>query len=361
MLVVLEKATSPAEKLWKQLKLLHQLVALPVVFKGNRGADCIELPGLQWNSGNGNRTETADVFRLLEEMDYCAMRHVGTTHSAEEPQTTMHLYRSVQQAVSSRSTLYLDFVHHLFMLLSNCRDSENLTNCLLLVFQEVQSGNAKLFVHPRNPTKLAHILREFMRGGSSLAAINGITAIELLIEIGLEKLSKDYTHIFLSSDLATSEQLHLSSCNVSERNEAYRKLDVLSRLHATLEILLLAESEMKFSVSSLQPLAAFCLNNIEASVESLSNLLEVGHVKFKAPVSLKEVKSLLTRRYSSSRTQLTSEVNKYKVCTVLHCSMLPVFPFMSPELSDSQLCSESTIHDADLHCTHLTCLSNKLL
>ena len=71
-------------------------------------------------------------------------------------------------------------------------------------------------VHPRNPTKLAHILREFMRGGSSLAAINGITAIELLIEIGLEKLSKDYTHIFLSSDLATSEQLHLSSCNVSE-------------------------------------------------------------------------------------------------------------------------------------------------
>ena len=37
----------------------------------------------------------------------------------QEPQTTMHLYRSVQQAVSSRSTLYLDFVHHLFMLLSS--------------------------------------------------------------------------------------------------------------------------------------------------------------------------------------------------------------------------------------------------
>ena len=45
---------------------------------------------------------------------------------------------------------------------------------------------------------------------------------------------------------------------------------MLSRLHATLEILLLAESEMKFSVSSLQPLAAFCLNNIEASVSKIS-------------------------------------------------------------------------------------------
>jgi len=71
-------------------------------------------------------------------------------------------------------------------------------------------------VHPRNPTKLAHILRELMRGGSPVPAITGITAIELLIEIGLEKLSKDYTHIFLSSDLATSEQLKLSSCNVNE-------------------------------------------------------------------------------------------------------------------------------------------------
>lgn len=83
MLVVLEEATSPAEKLWKQLKFLHQLVALPVVFKGRHIDDCIELPSLQCNSGNGNRTETSDVIGLLQEMDYCAMRRVGTTHSAE--------------------------------------------------------------------------------------------------------------------------------------------------------------------------------------------------------------------------------------------------------------------------------------
>jgi len=83
MLVVLEEATSPAEKLWKQLKFLHQLVSLPLVFKGNHGADCIELPSLQCNSGNGNRTETADVISLLQKMDYCTMRRAGTTHSAE--------------------------------------------------------------------------------------------------------------------------------------------------------------------------------------------------------------------------------------------------------------------------------------
>jgi hypothetical protein len=43
---------------------------------------------------------------------------------------------------------------------------------------------------------------------------------------------------------------------------------VLGRLHVTLEILLLAESQMNFSLSSLQPLAAFTLNNIEAQVSN---------------------------------------------------------------------------------------------
>jgi hypothetical protein len=82
-MLVLEEATSPAEKLWKQLKLLHQLVALPVVFKGNHGANCAEVPSLQRDIGNGNRTETADVISLLQEMNYCTMRRVGPAHSAE--------------------------------------------------------------------------------------------------------------------------------------------------------------------------------------------------------------------------------------------------------------------------------------
>jgi hypothetical protein len=84
MLVVLEQATSPALKLWKQLKLLHQLVALLVVFKGKHGADCVELPTLESESEKSKRTETADVINLLQEMDYFGMRHEGTTpHSAE--------------------------------------------------------------------------------------------------------------------------------------------------------------------------------------------------------------------------------------------------------------------------------------
>ncbi|PNF41420.1 hypothetical protein B7P43_G14116 [Cryptotermes secundus] len=271
----------------------------------------------------------------------------------------MHLNLSVQEAVSNKLAPYLDFVHHLFLLLANCRDSENLSKCFLLVFQEIQSGDAKIFVHPRNPTKVAHILRELMRDSSSLPALSGIGSLELLLEIGLEKLTKDYTHIFLSSKLTTLEQLKLPSCDVNDLNDVRKKLDTLGRLQVVLDILLLAESQIKFSVGSLQSLAAFSLNNIETQVGSFSQLLELGHIRFQAPVDTREIKSLLPRKYSSSCMQFTSERENYKICTILHCSALPAFPFLSPDISDSQLSDISGLEE-DLHCSQLTCLSNKL-
>ncbi|XP_021918233.1 protein zwilch homolog isoform X2 [Zootermopsis nevadensis] len=361
MLIVVGQPTSAAYELWKQLKLLHQLVTVLAVSKEKQESGCIDLPGLEYGNGNSARTETTDVISLLHEMDYIGVKYQGTTFYGEKPATAMPLNQLVQQAVSSKSTLYLDFVHHLFLLLANCRDSVNLAKCLLLVFQEVQSGDAKLFVHPKNPTRIAHILRELMRGSLSLPEISGIRSVELLIEIGLEKISKDYTHIFLSSGVATLEQLKLPSCNINELNEVCKKLDVLGRLQVTLEILLLAESQMKFSVSSLQSLATFGLSNFQTQVESFSKLLEVDNIKFQAPVSMKELQCLITSKYSSSCMQLTSDGDKYKVRTVLHCSAFPIFPFVSPDSSDSQLCDESGILSKDLHCSQLTCLSNKLL
>lgn len=43
---------------------------------------------------------------------------LGISYS-QKPATAMPLNQLVQQAVSSKSTLYLDFVHHLFLLLAS--------------------------------------------------------------------------------------------------------------------------------------------------------------------------------------------------------------------------------------------------
>jgi hypothetical protein len=80
MLIVVGQPPSTACKLWRQLKLLQELVALLAVSKGD---GCIELPRLESDSGNSARTETADVMSLLCETDYFAVKCQGTTYSAE--------------------------------------------------------------------------------------------------------------------------------------------------------------------------------------------------------------------------------------------------------------------------------------
>ncbi|XP_023703550.1 uncharacterized protein LOC111862411, partial [Cryptotermes secundus] len=81
MLIVVEQPSSAAYKLWRQLKLLHQLVALLAVSRGVTG--CVELPRLGCDDGNSTRTETTDVMNLFHETGYFAVKCQGTTRSAE--------------------------------------------------------------------------------------------------------------------------------------------------------------------------------------------------------------------------------------------------------------------------------------
>lgn len=78
---MVEQQSSAACKLWKQLKLLHQLAALLAVSKGVTG--CIELPRLECDEESRATTEIAHVTSLLYEMDYFALKSQGNTHSVE--------------------------------------------------------------------------------------------------------------------------------------------------------------------------------------------------------------------------------------------------------------------------------------
>lgn len=348
--LVLGHAASPAYKLWLQLKLLHELVTLLNSAKEKQDHSVMQFPTSELVTENN----ATDVLSLLRELDYSESANLTEKKMAEMRQLNL----LVEQTVSGKSTHYWDFTHHLFLLLINCRDSQDLVKCLMAVFQEVQSGNAKPFVHPKNPTNVARIIAECIQSGHVLPSFDGTKAVEYFIEIGLNKLSKDYANIFLHSDLATLEQLNLCSADSNIMHDANGRLDVLARLHVTLEILLLVASKMQFCLESL---TAYTLNNIHTQVESMSKLLDTGCVKFKAPVATKDVQDVITRSYFSSRLQLTSVGKIYKVCSVLYCSTLPVFPYVRSNPTESQFCDETGIMNEDVYCTHLSYIGNKLM
>lgn len=89
------QATSAAYELWKQLKLLHQLVTVLAVSRGKQESGCIGLPGLECDNGNSTKIEAADVISLLHEMDYITVKYQGTALSGEVRKYVRVWYLSV--------------------------------------------------------------------------------------------------------------------------------------------------------------------------------------------------------------------------------------------------------------------------
>jgi len=112
---VMEQATSAACKLWKQLKLLHQLVAVLALSKRKQESDCIELPRLEYDNGNSIRIETADIISLLHEMDYTAVRCQGTRDSVQARKCIGASIFSAQKFIARIK--YLLFILYMYGLL----------------------------------------------------------------------------------------------------------------------------------------------------------------------------------------------------------------------------------------------------
>jgi hypothetical protein len=52
-------------------------------------------------------------------------------------------------------------------------------------------------IYPKNDTRIARIVREIVRGREEAPVLEGKAPLEILVEIGIEKLTRDYVHAFL--------------------------------------------------------------------------------------------------------------------------------------------------------------------
>lgn len=60
---------------------------------------------------------------------------------------------------------------------------------------------------PSNQSRLANLIRDVSDHRIAIPRLNGSEPLELLLEIGIEKVNKDYEYIFVESKLCTAEDL----------------------------------------------------------------------------------------------------------------------------------------------------------
>lgn len=110
---------------------------------------------------------------------------------------------------SATSRDYTDITDSLWNLLKCCASFQDLKAAFNYMFHFVQMNNVVNV--PSNRNHVATLIREISEGRLTNLCLSGTEPLELLLEIGLEKVEKDYAFIFVRSKTTTAQELENSS------------------------------------------------------------------------------------------------------------------------------------------------------
>ncbi|XP_022084701.1 protein zwilch homolog [Acanthaster planci] len=113
-----------------------------------------------------------------------------------------------------------------------------------VVFRELKTGELQPIVHSDNQSILAKAIRASYQQQMHTVSVDEVAILTMLVEIGLDKLRRDYTNFFIASELTTLNQLqwYLESgdaCSLAE--QAAR----LQALHNVLEVAVVSVTSLK--------------------------------------------------------------------------------------------------------------------
>jgi len=126
-------------------------------------------------------------------------------------------------------------------------------------------------VHRGNNTTVAQLVRDSYLGKLRIPNLAGIYPVELLVEIGIEKLRHDYTHAFLSKDLVTRENLEPFLKSEGEYNT---HLIQLEKMHSVMEMISMLDFFLKISDQNLSALAREMIQHYERNATAENHVFE---------------------------------------------------------------------------------------
>ncbi|XP_005348244.1 protein zwilch homolog [Microtus ochrogaster] len=218
----------------------------------------------------------------------------------------------------------LDFAEQLWCKMSSSVISyQDLVTCFTLILQSLQRGDIQPWLHSGSNSLLSKLIHQSYHGAMDSVPLSGTTPLQMLLEIGLDKLKKDYISFFVSQELASLNHLeYFISPSVATQEQIYR----VQKLHHILEILVICMLFIKPQHELLFSLTQSCIKYYK------QNPLDEQHI-FQLPVRPAAVKNLYqSEKPQKWRVEISS--NQKKVKTVW-------------QLSDSSPVDHSSFHKPD--------------
>nr|XP_038938370.1 protein zwilch homolog isoform X2 [Rattus norvegicus] len=224
----------------------------------------------------------------------------------------------------------LDFAEQLWCKMSSSVVSyQDLVKCFTLILQSLQCGDIQPWLHSGSNSLLSKLIHQSYHAAMDSVPLSGTTPLQMLLEIGLDKLKKDYISFFVSQELASLNHLeYFISPSVTTQEQVHR----VRKLHHILEILVICMLFIKPQHELLFSLTQSCIKYYK------QNPLDEQHI-FQLPVRPAALKNLYqSEKPQKWRVEIGSSQKKVKtVWQLSECSPVDHCSFHKPEFSELTL------------------------
>uniref|UniRef100_A0A8D2I4G9 Protein zwilch n=2 Tax=Urocitellus parryii TaxID=9999 RepID=A0A8D2I4G9_UROPR len=206
---------------------------------------------------------------------------------------------------------------------------QDLVKCFTLIIQSLQRGDIQPWLHSGSNSLLSKLIHQSYHGTMDTVSLSGTIPLQMLLEIGLDKLKKDYISFFVGQELASLNHLEYF---ISSSVEIQEQVNRVQKLHHILEIIVSCMFFIQLQHELLFSLTQSCIKYYK------QNPLDEQHI-FQLPVRPAAVKNLYQREKPQKwRVEINSGQKKVKTIWQLSDSS-PVdhLNFQKPDFSELTL------------------------
>ncbi|NWX18321.1 ZWILC protein, partial [Aegotheles bennettii] len=315
---------SPVYQLYRELQFLLAL------------AEGLKTGVTEWPEPVESESAVELVQKLLtdlkENLDgYCVS---GNSNKAEKIRCdTVAVDSSIKSIFSERGDL--DFAEQLWCKMrSKCVTSyQELIQCFTLVIKSLEHGEIQPWIHQGSSSLLSKLIQQSYHGKIEVVPLSGMTSIQMLLEIGLDKMKKDYVSFFIvKSRSCLLFQDYFISTSVDLQEQVHR----VQKLHHMLEIMVSCTVLLQFKHENLFPLTQICMKYYK------ENPLNEKHV-FQLPIRPALVKKFYQNDQPEIwKVDISSGHGQKEVKTTWQVSTDPPVEHMIP--NKEGLFSDSTVN-----------------
>jgi len=225
---------SGAYEIWRQLNTLQHLIS---------GVKSLEIV---WFVKQSNIVLQEEIDRLIVAFSKDEVDQLKGKMEFEELYDDQLIYKRTP----------MDFIDRLWELLSqNCSSFSDLSQSLQYTLQRAKADHPMVFFD--NPTRFGKMLRQ----NDAPPQFKGMEPVNLLIEMGIEKLKRDYLYIFSGNNLVAERVI--SSFLPQDTSPLDEQLKCLTSIQSALEVLCLCQRVLQLPHLTLRDIVGPLLEHYQ--------------------------------------------------------------------------------------------------